>query len=178
MPAESITPLLERADVAQESFVLRWLDANLSQLQAGDPAILARRRTLPCDSRARSAAAQRNRNRLALALRPDGKRASAAFSTGRAWFETNTQHDVADLALALCDSPEADVRAYGREFLQARGEQVLNADVLKKLGENSIRQCRRGWPNNYFAMGRMSTQPLLIALFCARVVAHVALKKR
>ncbi|HEX8236671.1 MAG TPA: hypothetical protein VF600_12005 [Abditibacteriaceae bacterium] len=138
MPAESITPLLERADVAQESFVLRWLDANLSQLQKGDTAILA--------AATHSSLAIRERGLLRLsqtgidlplALRLMESALPQPFETGRAWFEMNTQHDVADLALALCDSPEAIVRAYGREFLQTRGEQVLNADILQKLGENS-----------------------------------------
>jgi hypothetical protein len=138
MPAESITPLLERADVAQESFVLRWLDANLAQLKAGDAAILAAA-THPFGAiRERGLARLRETElNLPLALRLMESALPQPFEVGRAWFESNSQHDVADLALALCDSPEPNVRAYGREFLQARGDQVLNAEMLKKLGENS-----------------------------------------
>jgi hypothetical protein len=138
MPAESIRPLLERADVAQESFILRWLDANLAQLQAGDPVILATATHSSLAIRERGLERLRETGiDLPLALRLMESGLPQPFQVGREWFEMNTQYEVADLALALCDSPEAAVRAYGREFLQARGEQVLNADVLKKLGENS-----------------------------------------
>ena len=42
----------------------------------------------------------------------------------------------ADLALALCDSPAAPVRAYGREYVQERKESLPMAEVLLALTEH------------------------------------------
>ena len=58
-----------------------------------------------------------------------------AMDAAKIWFESR-EENIADLALALCDSPRLRVRAYGREFVSARLDDLLGDGLLAKLEEN------------------------------------------
>jgi hypothetical protein len=137
IPAETIEPLLERTDASHEEFLGRWLDANISNLHRGDGALLFT--AIHPMSSIRERGLKRLENvglDLPVALRLMESELPQPFQIGRAWFQNNRDANAADLALALCDSPEAGVRAFGREFLEARRE-ILDAGILQKLGENA-----------------------------------------
>ncbi len=58
-----------------------------------------------------------------------------AMDAAKNWFESQTEN-VANLALALCDSPRLRVREWGRAFVAARLDALLNDGLLAKLEEN------------------------------------------
>ena len=58
-----------------------------------------------------------------------------AMDAAKNWFESQSQN-IANLALALCDSPRLRVRDYGREFVGARLDDLLGDGLLAKLEEN------------------------------------------
>src|SRR5690606_26205618 len=59
----------------------------------------------------------------------------APFALGREYLESGAEAE-SELALALCDSPSAAVREFGREFITARRERLLSADLLQKLTQH------------------------------------------
>jgi len=137
MPKDAVTDILTHTAVAHEPYLVRWLDANASRLERSDAALLAAA-THPFGAiRERGLTRVREvRLDLPLALRLMEAGLPQPFDLARAWFETDDQFDVAERALALCDSPDARVRSFGREFLEAQGEAILDANVLRKLSEN------------------------------------------
>ncbi|MDQ3814566.1 MAG: hypothetical protein M3347_11520, partial [Armatimonadota bacterium] len=137
MPKEAIADLFTHTPMEHEPYLLRWLDANGAQLGRTDAALLAAA-THPFGAiRERGLARVRAVGLdLPLALRLMESGLPQPFDLARAWFETNDEVDLADRALALCDSPHARVRSFGREFLEVQGERVLNAEILRKLSEN------------------------------------------
>ena len=58
-----------------------------------------------------------------------------AMDAAQIWFESR-EENIANLALALCDSPRLRVRSYGREFVRARLDDLLRDGLLAKLEEN------------------------------------------
>ena len=58
-----------------------------------------------------------------------------AMDAARGWFESR-EENIANLALALCDSPRLRVREYGRAFVSARLDALLGDGLLEKLEEN------------------------------------------
>ena len=58
-----------------------------------------------------------------------------AMDAAKNWFDSRTEN-LAHLALALCDSPRLRVREFGREFTQARLDELLGDGLLEKLEEN------------------------------------------
>lgn len=138
VPSSTIAPLLERTDPALESWLALWLDANAAYMSRGDASLLAAATHPLAAIRQRGLARiQQTGLDLPLALRLMESGLPQPFAIAREWFETHETMDVADRALALCDSPDAEVRAYGRSFLEAQGERVLDAKILKKLSENA-----------------------------------------
>ena len=135
VPKAAITELLTGTTAAHEPYLVRWLDANASQLERSDAALLAAA-THPFGAiRERGLARVREVGLdLPLALRLLESGLPQPFDLARAWFETHNELDVADRALSLCDSPDARVRSFGREFLEMQG--ALDADILRKLAEN------------------------------------------
>jgi hypothetical protein len=138
VPQEKIAELLERTDDALEPWLARWLDANITSLRRGDSALLFAAMSPLGEIRRRSLArVQELGLDLPLALRLMESGLPQPFEVGKWWFDTNDELDLADRALALCDSPDEQVRAYGRTFLETHRERVLDAALLKKLSENS-----------------------------------------
>ena len=58
-----------------------------------------------------------------------------AMEAAKNWFNSR-EENIANLALALCDSPRLRVREYGREFIGARLDALLGDGLLEKLEEN------------------------------------------
>ncbi|MBV9868174.1 MAG: hypothetical protein JO316_22700 [Abitibacteriaceae bacterium] len=138
LPKADITDLLTGTTPAHEPYLVRWLDANASQLERSDAALLAAATHPSGAIRERGLARVRAVGLdLPLALRLMESGLPQPFDLARTWFATNEELDVAERALALCDSPDAHVRRFGREFLEAHGEHALNANVLRKLAENA-----------------------------------------
>lgn len=138
VPSETAAELLAHTPLELEPYLLRWLDANINQLGRSDDALLAAATHSCGEIRARGLARIREVGLdLPLALRLMEAGLPQPFELAKSWFETHEELDVADRALALCDSPDARVRAFGREFLEAHAEQVLDAKLLKKLSENA-----------------------------------------
>jgi hypothetical protein len=141
VPSSTVATLLERTDPTLESWLVLWLEANSSRLSREDASLLAAATHPLVSIRERGLARVREIElHLPLALRLMESGLPQPFALARAWFESNETLDVADRALALCDSPDAQVRAFGREFLQANKERVLDAQLLQKLTENSDAQ--------------------------------------
>jgi hypothetical protein len=74
---------------------------------------------------------------FALRLLESGLPASAA--AGQAFFDALPEGHEEELeyALALCDSPEPAVQAFGREFIQKRGATLPLSDVIEHLREHA-----------------------------------------
>ncbi len=58
-----------------------------------------------------------------------------AMDAAKVWFESR-EENIANLALALCDSPRLRARQYGREFVGARLDDLIGDGLLAKLEEN------------------------------------------
>ncbi len=138
VPSSTVAALLERTDPMLESWLALWLDANAGQLSRDDSSLLAAATHQLSAIRERGLARVREVGlNLPLALRLMESGLPQPFATAREWFESHEALDLADRALALCDSPDAQVRAFGREFLEANRERVLDSGLLQKLTENS-----------------------------------------
>ena len=77
--------------------------------------------------------------RMSFALRLLESELPPAVAMGKTFFEAvpvNDEHSI-EYITALCDSPKAPVRAYGREYLQARWETVEHEAVFSRLSENT-----------------------------------------
>jgi hypothetical protein len=76
---------------------------------------------------------------LPFALRLLESELPPSVAVGRTFFEAALPGGEWEMeyALALCDSPKASVRAYGREYVSRRWETLPRADLLARLAENS-----------------------------------------
>ncbi len=77
--------------------------------------------------------------RMPFALRLLESELPPAVAMGDTFFEAvppNDEHSI-EYITALCDSPKALVRAYGREYLLARWEKVDHEAVFSRLSENT-----------------------------------------
>lgn len=138
VPSGTVAEVLSHTLMEIEPLLLRWLDANINQLGRSDGTLLAATTHPFGKIRARGLARFREVGLdLPLALRLMEAGLPQPFELAKSWFETHEELDVADRALALCDSPDARVRAFGREFLEKNRDRVLDAKLLKKLSENS-----------------------------------------
>ncbi len=136
--SSAVAEWLAHTPMELEPYLVRWLDANINQLGRSNGALLAAA-THPFGAiRALGLARIREIGLdLPLALRLMESGLPQPFEMAKSWFNTNDQLDLVDRALALCDSPNASVRAFGREFLEAHRDGVLDAKLLKKLSENA-----------------------------------------
>ncbi len=73
---------------------------------------------------------------LPFALRLLESELPASVGVGRAYFESAGAADAMTAALALCDSPKASVRAWGRGFVDRRWSALPQTDLLQRLSEN------------------------------------------
>lgn len=77
--------------------------------------------------------------RMPFALRLLESELPPAVDMGKTFFEAvpfGDEHSI-EYITALCDSPKAPVRAYGRQYLEARWETVRHEDVFSRLSENT-----------------------------------------
>lgn len=137
MPKDAVTDFFSPPHMVYEPYLLRWLQANAAQLGRSDLALLASATHPSGAIRALGLARVGEVGLdLPLALRLMESGLPQPFDLARNWFQSNTELDFADRALALCDSPDARVRAFGREFLESHGE-LLDAKILQKISESS-----------------------------------------
>ena len=126
------TPLLER-----------WLDAHQSELQRDDVALIAAATCPLPPIRERGLARARELGLdLPLALRLIESTLPPAMELAQEWFRETENGSEAETerAIALCDSPQAEVRAWGRDFVARRADTLLNAALLEKLSEGGDAQ--------------------------------------
>ena len=126
------TDVLQFDDPALESLLLRWLGAR--ELDAATQ-IEAAIHPLPAVRALGLAALVERGLSVPVALRLLESDLRDAMETAKNWFESREQN-IANLALALCDSPRLRVREYGREFVSARLDALLSDGLLEKLEEN------------------------------------------
>jgi hypothetical protein len=69
------------------------------------------------------------------ALRLLESRLVPSIALGRKWFENRGENEL-ELALALADSPQLSVRAFGREFIAARLESLVENGLFAYLQDN------------------------------------------
>lgn len=79
---------------------------------------------------------------VAIALRLMESGLPQPFALGREYFESapRQSQNEREYALALCDSPSAQVQQYGREFVQRRASTLLDDALLQNLLEHSDAQ--------------------------------------
>lgn len=124
---------------AHEPLLLQWLTAHLKELNRDDAALIT---AATCSlSGVHERALSRIRwiePDLSLALRLMESSLPPAFELGRGFFQAAAtgSDDESTFALALCDSPNAEVRAFGRSFIEARRDSLLRGDLLQNLTEN------------------------------------------
>jgi hypothetical protein len=121
------------------ALLLRWIRAHESHFDRDAPLLLAAA-TCPLPEvrdwglgRVRSVGMD-----LPFALRLLESGLPPSVAAGRAFFEAVPAGDEREreLALALCDSPEASVRAYGREYVERRAASLPLETVLSDLAEH------------------------------------------
>ncbi len=167
VPQNKIAELLERTDPALEPWLIRWLDANLASLGRDDKALMFAAMSPLVEIRRRGLArVQELGLSLPLSLRLMECGLPQPFEVGKKWFETNQELDLADRALALCDSPDDAVRAFGRTFLETHRDRVLDASLLKKLSENSDPQMQ-AWLAEHLLRDALNIE---VAVFDAAVL--------
>ena len=126
------TPLLER-----------WLDAHQGELTRDDVALIAAATCPLPPIRERGLARVRALGLdLPLALRLIESTLPPAMELAQEWFRETESGSEAETerAIALCDSPQAEVRAWGRDFVARRADTLLNAALLEKLSEGGDAQ--------------------------------------
>ena len=126
------TQVTDFDDPALEPLILTWLGArDLDEFTA----VAAATHPLPA-VRAVGLAALRARGlSVPIALKLLESDLRDAMDAAKVWFESR-ESNIANLALALCDSPRLRVREYGREFVAARLESLMSDGLLPKLEEN------------------------------------------
>jgi hypothetical protein len=72
---------------------------------------------------------------LAFALRLLESELPASFDTGRILFDAATDEEVTRFALALCDSPSASVRAFGRFYVREHWDVIPHVAMIQDLFE-------------------------------------------
>ena len=124
--------VLQFDDPALEPLLLQWLRARQLDVET---AIESAIHSLP-EVRAfgLGVLAQRGLN-VPIALRLLESDLRDAMDAAKNWFNSRDEN-IANLALALCDSPRLRVREYGREFVGARLDALLGDGLLPKLEEN------------------------------------------
>ena len=124
--------VLDFDDPALESLLSLWLEArDLDEATALEAAT----HPLPQVRALGLAELEKRGLSVPLALRLLESDLRDAMEAAKSWFETRGEN-IANLALALCDSPRLPVREYGREFVGARLEALLADGLLPKLEEN------------------------------------------
>jgi hypothetical protein len=134
------TEFLESRFPAVGPLLLRWVEERRSQFPRDSAELLAAA-TSPLPE-VRDWGLQRVAELgmelpFALRLMESGLPPSAA--AGRVFFESLPAGDEEELehALALCDSPEPAVQAYGREYIQQRQATLPVAEVIEHLREHA-----------------------------------------
>ena len=120
-----------------------WLDAHGSELARDEVALIAAATCPLPPIRERGLARVRELGLdLPLALRLMESTLPPAMELAQDWFRETASgsEQETERAIALCDSPQADVRAWGRDFVARRADTLLNADLLAKLSEGGDAQ--------------------------------------
>ena len=128
--------VLQFDDPSLETLLLQWLGARQAQRElSGETAIEAAIHPLPAvRALGLRALVERGLN-VPIALRLLESDLRDAMDAAKNWFDSRGEN-IANLALALCDSPRLRVREYGREFVIARLDALLGDGLLEKLEEN------------------------------------------
>jgi hypothetical protein len=132
-------PLLQKHGASQATLLLRWLETHADELPQGDEVLIAAA-THEADA-IRLWGLRRVRVlglNVAVSLRLMESGLPQPFALGREYFESAARdtNDEQEHALALCDSPNAAVQNYGREFISRRASTLLRGDTLQKLTEH------------------------------------------
>ena len=128
---------------AHTALLERWLDAHQSELQRDDVALIAAATCPLPPIRERGLARVRELGLdLPLALRLIESTLPPTMELAQEWFRETENGSEAETerAIALCDSPQAEVRAWGRDFVARRADTLLNAALLEKLSEGGDAQ--------------------------------------
>jgi len=122
-----------------DDLLARWSDAHADLFSRDSPLLLvAATRPLPAVRRWALAQVRKLGLGLPFALRLLESDLPESAAVGQAYFEAVPPADPAELdnALALCDSPQASVRAWGRGYAERRWDTLPRADLLRRLAEN------------------------------------------
>jgi len=135
LPDSAFDELLPRAQTEHAPLILAWL--NNSTASRGDERIIVAA-THPVDE-IREWGLKKVCTLgldLPVSLRLMEAGLPSPFALGREYLESDEEEDASDVALALCDSPAAQVREFGREFILARRDELLNESLLQKLAQH------------------------------------------
>jgi hypothetical protein len=122
------------------AMLLRWIGAHEVRFDRDTPLLLAAATCPLPEVRAWGLARVRSVGMdLPFALRLLESGLPEPMEAGREFFAAVApgEEREAELALALCDSPAAAVRAYGREYVRERKASLPMADVIRGLGEHA-----------------------------------------
>ncbi len=135
----AVAEMMATNEDAHAPLLGRWLDAHHDELMRDDVALIAAATCPLPPIRERGLARVREIGLdLPLALRLIESNLPPAMELAQEWFqktETGIEAET-ELALALCDSPQAAVRAWGRNFVTQRADRLLNSALLKNLSES------------------------------------------
>lgn len=138
--------LVEITDPPFETLLHQWVLAHAELFTRGSaPLLTAATHPLPAVREWALGRVRAEGMDLSFALRLLESAVPPSMALGRTFFEAVPPGDPAGLtyALALCDSPERAVRAYGREFIQARWDTLPQADVVRGLAEHGDPEANR-----------------------------------
>lgn len=122
-----------------DDLLARWSDAHAGLFPRDSPLLLvAATRPLPAVRRWALAQVRRLGLGLPFALRLLESDLPESAAVGQGYFEALPPADPAEMdhALALCDSPQAAVRAWGRGYAERRWDTLPRAALLRRLAEN------------------------------------------
>ncbi len=145
LPIATFVTLVSSATPSHEPLAMAWLEAHEQELLRDDQLetlILVASNPVAA---IRLWGLRRVRERglnVAIALRLMESGLPQPFALGREYFETapRESQNEREYALALCDSPNAQVQQYGREFVQRRANTLLDDALLQNLLEHSDAQ--------------------------------------
>lgn len=130
---------LENPDPGLEALLRRWADRHTDLFDPDGPALLAAATSqLPAVRDWGLARVRALGMELPFALRLLESELPQPVALGREHCEAIPAGDprALEIALSLCDSPAASVRAYGRDFVRARWEWLSPAQVVQALSEH------------------------------------------
>ena len=124
--------VLQFDDPSLETLLLQWLNARELDVETTIEAAI---HSLPAVRAFGLGVLSERGLNVPIALRLLESDLRDAMDAAKNWFDSR-EENIANLALALCDSPRLPVREYGREFVGARLDALLGDGLLPKLEEN------------------------------------------